>query len=134
MSPEKRSVLMSRIRGRGTKPELTIERLLRAEGISFEEHARELPGRPDFVIRESRIAIFVDGDFFHGWNFSAWRMKLSEDWERKIEGNRRRDVTNRRKLRRMGWKVVRIWEHQIEADPSRCLSGLKKILAGDLAS
>lgn len=134
MSPEKRSALMSRIRGRGTKPELTIASLLRASGILFEEHARDLPGRPDFVIRDYKIAIFVDGDFFHGWRFPLWRLKLSEHWENKIETNRRRDIRNHRKLRRMGWRVVRIWEHQIETNPSHCLMRVEKILTIDLAS
>jgi DNA mismatch endonuclease (patch repair protein) len=133
MSPEKRSALMARIRGRGTKPELAVANLLRMAGMLFEEHARDLPGRPDFVIRESRIAIFVDGDFFHGWRFPVWRLKLSEHWESKIESNRRRDSRNHRKLRRMGWKVVRIWEHQIETDPTRCLARVKQILVTDLA-
>src|SRR6266540_1944717 len=129
MSPETRSRLMSRIRGKGTKPELAIASLLGADGIVYEEHARDLPGRPDFVIRDDKIAIFVDGDFFHGWRFPVWRLKLSEHWENKIDGNRRRDIRNHRKLRRMGWKVIRIWEHQIKADPIRCMMRVKHVLA-----
>jgi DNA mismatch endonuclease, patch repair protein len=128
MSPEKRSRLMSRIRGKGTKPELAVASLLRSEGLVFEEHAHDLPGRPDFVIRDSRIAIFVDGDFFHGWRFPVWRLKLSEHWEAKIDGNRRRDGRNHRRLRRMGWTVIRIWEHQVEADPAGCMKRIKCIL------
>src|SRR5262245_7633341 len=94
MSVDKRSALMSRIRGRRTKPELVIARLLRQADVAYEEHARDLPGRPNFVLRHSKLAIFVEGDFWHGWRFPAWRLKLSEKWEQKIAVNRARDVRN----------------------------------------
>jgi DNA mismatch endonuclease (patch repair protein) len=122
MSPETRSRLMARIKGKGTKPELAIETLLRAEGLEFESHARDLPGRPDFVLRERQVAIFCDGDFWHGWRFPLWRLKLSEKWEEKIEKNRRRDARNHRTLRAQGWIVVRLWEHQIERDLDACMA------------
>jgi DNA mismatch endonuclease (patch repair protein) len=122
MSPAKRSALMSRIRGKGTKPELVIAGLLAEAGLDWEEHARDLPGRPDFVLRDRRVAIFVDGDFWHGWRFPAWRLKLSEKWEQKIQANRNRDVRNFRTLRRAGWRVIRLWEHQIKKNPAACLA------------
>src|SRR5215813_4468751 len=87
MSPEKRSALMSRIRGKGTSPELALAQLLRGANLHFEEHAPDLPGRPDFVFREARVAVFVDGDFWHGWRFPSWRLKLSLKWEQKIAAN-----------------------------------------------
>jgi len=125
MSPEKRSAVMSRIRGKDTGPERIIARALKDLGLEWESHASDLPGRPDFVIREKRVAIFVDGDFWHGWNFPRWRDKLAEKWESKIEGNRNRDRRNHRKLRRMGWKVVRIWEHQIKKDFPSCVGQIR---------
>jgi DNA mismatch endonuclease, patch repair protein len=128
MSPQKRSALMSRIRGRDTKPEKAVEKMLRDIGVDFEIHCRDLPGRPDFVLRNCRIAIFVDGDFWHGWRFPAWRLKLSEKWERKIESNRLRDARNHRRLRRQGWKVIRIWEHQVEKYPKICATRIKSFL------
>jgi DNA mismatch endonuclease (patch repair protein) len=121
MSPETRSRVMSRIRGAGTKPELAVEALLRESNLEFDSHAKDLPGRPDFVLRERRVAIFCDGDFWHGWRFPQWRLKLSEKWEAKIDANRRRDARNHRALRALGWIVVRLWEHQIERDPAACL-------------
>ena len=117
MSPEKRSALMSRIRGKNTGPERLVGAIIAALGLDPEHHVPDLPGRPDFVLRARRIAIFVDGDFWHGWRFPTWRKKLSEKWERKIAANRRRDELNHARLRRAGWMVVRIWEHQIEGDP-----------------
>lgn len=129
MSPEKRSAVMAKIRGRGTKPELAVEGFLTGIGVAFEAHARDLPGRPDFVVREARVAILVDGDFWHGWRFEEWRMKLSEEWERKIANNRRRDARNRKLLRDAGWTVVRLWEHQVREAPARCRRRIRRALA-----
>lgn len=121
MSAEKRSAVMARIKGRDTGPERAIAALLLDAGVAFESHARDLPGRPDFVMRNARVAVLVDGDFWHGWRFPVWRDKLSPAWEAKIEANRRRDTRNMRHLRRQGWIVVRLWEHQIRRSPDRCL-------------
>src|SRR4051794_30523491 len=105
MDPATRSQVMSRIRGKDTGPERMMAKLLADAGLIAEQQARDLPGRPDFVLRDHRVAIFVDGDFWHGWRFSAWRHKLSEKWEAKIAGNRRRDILNHARLRRAGWTV-----------------------------
>lgn len=128
MSPEKRSALMSRIRGKNTGPERAVATIVAALGFNANFHARDLPGRPDLVLRGLRAAIFVDGDFWHGWRFPAWRRKLSEKWELKIAANRQRDRRNHAKLRRAGWLVIRIWEHQIEAGPDRLRARLRKLL------
>jgi DNA mismatch endonuclease (patch repair protein) len=127
MSQEKRSALMSRIKGRDTGLERAVADALRQHGLAWEAHRRDLPGCPDFVFGDARLALFVDGDFWHGWRFAAWRNKLSELWEAKIEGNVKRDQRNRRRLRRLGWKVLRLWEHQIEKDFDSCIV---KILVG----
>ena len=120
---------MSRIKGRDTGPERQLEAMLRRTRRRFETHARDLPGRPDFVFRKARVAVFVDGDFWHGWRFPAWRLKLSEKWEAKIDANRRRDRRNHARLRRDGWSVVRIWEHQLKRDPQSCLVRILDALA-----
>lgn len=124
MAPETRSRVMSRIRGKGTKPERIVEGWLSSTGLAFEMHASDLPGRPDFVLRANRVAVFVDGDFWHGWRFDSWRLKLSEPWEEKIAANRLRDRRNHARLRRLGWTVVRLWEHQVESARLRCLERL----------
>ena len=122
MSVEKRSALMSRIKGRGTKPELAVAQRLSAAEVQFETHARDLPGRPDIVFRTAKLVVLIDGDFWHGWRFPIWRDKLSPAWETKIEGNRRRDARNMRRLRYIGWQVIRLWEHQIERDLDACIA------------
>ena len=131
MSVERRSALMSRIRGKGTKPELAVAAMLDGLGIAYECHARDLPGRPDFVMRDARVVVLVDGDFWHGWRFSVWRDKLSPKWETKIEANRNRDARNMRKLRRLGWRVVRLWEHQIKKTPEQCLVRVSRVFCAD---
>jgi len=120
MSPAKRSAVMAKIRGKGTRIETAIADRLGRLGLSWEEHASDLPGRPDFVFRDARVVVFVDGDFWHGWQFPRKRHKLSLQWELKIEANRKRDQRNHRKLRHKGWKVIRIWEHQIKNDLDAC--------------
>jgi DNA mismatch endonuclease (patch repair protein) len=64
----------------------------------------------------ARVSVFIDGDFWHGWRFPQWQDKLTETWESKIRANRARDYRNHRKLRRMGWTVIRIWEHQVHSN------------------
>lgn len=122
MTPEKRRALMSRIRGMNTGPERMVIRELRRRRIYFSMHAKDLPGRPDIVFRRIKLAIFIDGDFWHGWRFPLWQHKLSPRWREKIAATRRRDQRNFRKLRRLGWKVLRIWEHQIESAFDACIS------------
>lgn len=129
MSAETRSRVMARIRGRDTSPERAMAAGLTALGLAYETHARDLPGRPDFVMREIKLAIFVDGDFWHGWRFPVWRDKLSVAWETKIEKNRHRDARNFRRLRHRGWKVVRLWEHQLRRDAEACLRRIAAIAA-----
>lgn len=126
MSAEKRSALMARIKGRDTGPERLLAGMLRRTRRRFETHVRDLPGRPDFVFRRARVAVFVDGDFWHGWRFPCWRLKLSEKWETKIKTNMARDARNHAKLRRSGWIVIRVWEHQMERNPEACL---RRVLA-----
>jgi DNA mismatch endonuclease (patch repair protein) len=102
--------------------------LLLDAGVAFEQHATDLPGRPDIVFREKRIAVFIDGSFWHGWRFPLWQGKLTPKWAEKIAANRSRDQRNFRSLRRLGWKVMRIWEHQIERDAAACAAKVRVAL------
>ena len=120
MSREKRSKVMSRIRGKNTTPERMITKELRRRKLRYQKHRNDLPGRPDIVFPGLKVAVFIDGDFWHGWRFPLWQHKLSENWKLKISENRKRDQRNFRKLRKADWKVLRIWEHQVERDADAC--------------
>ena len=133
MSPEKRSAVMSKIRSKDTGPERVLAGLMRDNGISFESHAKDLAGSPDFVFRDAGVAVFVDGDFWHGWRFPLWKHKLSNKWKEKITKNRARDQRNHCKLKRDGWKVIRIWEHQIEKNAAGCLDRVRRFLNSDFS-
>ena len=128
MTPEQRSRTMSRIRSTDTGLEVTMRRLLHARGLRFRKNVRALPGNPDIVFVRARVAVMVNGDFWHGWRFSAWSRKLGPYWQEKIARNRRRDVRNIRKLRRLGWTVIRIWGHDIEADPIGCAARVEAVV------
>ena len=107
-----RSEVMSRIRGKGNeKTEVRLARLLRKAGIRGWRRHLPIPGRPDFSFRKMKVAVFVDGCFWHGCP-KCFRLPKQnrEFWRAKIEGNRRRDRSVNGRLRRLGWKVVRIWE------------------------
>lgn len=135
MSPAMRSQVMARIKGKDTGPERTVVAALTELGLSFEQHVADLPGRPDVVFRDAKLVIFIDGDFWHGWRFPLWEHKLAAKWRDKIAATRRRDQRNFCRLRREGWRVIRIWEHQVESDPAKCvariLAALESGLAGD---
>jgi DNA mismatch endonuclease (patch repair protein) len=89
---------------------------LHHRGLRFRKNVRALPGSPDIVFPSPKVAVFIDGDFWHGYRFPEWEDKVSEFWREKIQKNRQRDKRNFGRLRRMGWQVLRIWQHQIERD------------------
>ncbi len=116
LTREQRSYCMSRVRSRDTGLERLVRAELRRQGLRFTTHAKALPGRPDIVFAAARVAVFVDGDFWHGYRFPVWRDKLPPFWRAKIAANRARDTKNFRKLRRIGWTVVRVWQHACRRD------------------
>jgi DNA mismatch endonuclease (patch repair protein) len=128
MTPEQRSRVMSRIRGKDTTPERYLDALLAASGLDYRRHDSTLPGCPDFVFPHARVAVFIDGDFWHGWRFPQWRHKLQGRWRDKISANRARDRRNFRRLGRHGWRVIRLWEHQVEADILECVVRIARVV------
>ncbi len=125
LTPQQRSYMMSRVRSTDTTPELTVRKLTHARGLRFQKHCARLPGRPDLAFVASKVAVFVDGDYWHGWRFPGWKDKLSPYWREKIGRNRRRDQSNFRKLRRDGWLVIRIWQHEIQKDSKACVDRIE---------
>jgi DNA mismatch endonuclease (patch repair protein) len=128
MSPQQRSRVMSKIKGKNTTPERYIRSLLKAGGLRFRQHDRTLPGSPDFVFPNAKVAVFINGDFWHGWRFPIWQHKMARFWRTKIAGNRARDRKVGRSLRRLGWRPLRIWEHQVESDATACVARIARAL------
>jgi DNA mismatch endonuclease (patch repair protein) len=128
LSPEQRSFMMSRVRSKDTRLEVAVRSLAHARGLRFRKHCAWLPGRPDLVFVRSKVAVFIDGDYWHGWRFPAWSERLAPYWQQKIAGNRHRDQLNFRRLRRNGWLVIRLWGHSIESDVSACVDRVEAAL------
>ena len=121
LSPEQRSYCMSRVKGKDTSIEKIVRSELHKKGYRFRKHVKKLPGRPDIVFVKQKVLVFVDGDFWHGYRFPRWRGKLTPAWREKIGKTRKRDKRNFSKLRSAGYKVIRLWEHQIENDLDGCI-------------
>jgi DNA mismatch endonuclease (patch repair protein) len=107
---------------------MKVRSALHKKGLRFRKHVKDLPGKPDIVFRKAKVAIFIDGDFWHGYRFPAWEDKVSDFWKKKIIGNRKRDVRNHRKLRSKGWKVIRLWQHEVERDFETCIDRIVESL------
>ncbi|MEK6385765.1 MAG: very short patch repair endonuclease [Paraburkholderia tropica] len=129
LTPEQRSLTMSRIRSRDTKVEMMVRRALHLRGYRYRVNAGWLPGKPDIVFTKLRLVVFIDGDFWHGWRFDAWSDKLAPYWRAKIAGNLARDERHKVSLRRDGWGVLRIWEHEVKSDLGHCIARIEQRLA-----
>lgn len=116
ISPEARSRLMSRIRSKDTGPERAVRSLLHALGFRFRLHRKDLPGTPDIVLPGRGTAVFVHGCFWHGHACKVDKMPKSRTdyWGPKIEANRVRDTRKAAKLRRLGWRVVTVYECELK--------------------
>jgi len=119
---EATSRVMSANRGKNTSPELELRRELRDRGLrGYRLHRREVPGRPDVSFGPERLAVFVNGCFWHRCPKCQLPLPRThiEFWERKFDANQRRDVAKRSALRRAGWKVLTLWECEIRGSPAK---------------
>lgn len=129
---EKRSAIMRAIRSSGNRStELRLAGLLRKARLSGWRRTSRLPGRPDFVFHRERVAVFVDGCFWHGCSRCIRKVKSNARfWSKKITRNRARDRRVSRDLRSKGWTVIRIWEHELRpssaALPKRLVDAVNK--------
>ena len=114
VSAERRSQIMARIRSTNTVPELTVRSLLHRMGYRFRLHVANLPGRPDVVLPKHKVAVLVNGCFWHGHHCKDGRRPKSNTgyWNAKLDRNKERDRRNKRLLRKAGWKPVVIWACQ----------------------
>ena len=128
LTPTERSEMMRRVRGKDTKPEIQVRRLLHRLGYRYRLHARELPGIPDIVFRPRKSAIFVHGCFWHrhqGCKMARMPKSRVDYWASKLEANKSRDVRHQEELDRLGWRVLIVWE---------CETGDADALAGRLTA
>jgi len=117
---------MSRIRGKDTGIDRTMRTILEGSKLGYVMYPK-MYGNPDFIIKKRKIAIFCDGDFWHGYRYHEKKKPAKKFWRDKIENNMRRDRRTSRRLRSQGWSVLRLWEHDIERSPEKCR---RKILRG----
>lgn len=129
MTRQQRSRAMKRVKLKNGSLEKLVQRHLRAQGLRFRCHVRKLPGRPDIVFLRERVAVFIDGNFWHGWRLPAWEHKISPFWREKLRANRARDLRNFCRLRRLGWRVIRIWQHQLISDLENCITRVRTTVA-----
>jgi DNA mismatch endonuclease (patch repair protein) len=130
VTAETRSRMMSGIRGKDTKPEMTVRKALFAAGFRFRLHRRDLPGAPDVVMPGRRVVVFVHGCFWHrhdGCRLAAVPSTRMEFWKAKMDGNVLRDRRNVERLRSLGWRVLVVWECALRDRGT--LDGLPGILA-----
>lgn len=129
-TPEQRARNMSRIRSKDTAPELRLRKSLWASGLRYRIHYT-LPGKPDIVFVSARVAVFVDGCFWHRCPLHGVLPKSNADyWRKKLNNNVRRDREVDAKLASMDWKVLRFWEHEVNDDVQAVVADIQKQLGG----
>ncbi|MBS3976450.1 MAG: very short patch repair endonuclease [Syntrophomonadaceae bacterium] len=127
--------IMSAVMCKNTRPELALRRALWARGLRYRVNVKTLPGKPDVVFTKAKIALFCDGDFWHGHNWAIRGLgsleeeleRYSQFWKDKILGNIRRDKENSARLKADGWTVIRFWESDIKNNVNKCTDIVEKI-------
>jgi DNA mismatch endonuclease (patch repair protein) len=127
--------IMSSVKSKDTRPEIALRKALWSMGLRYRINYKKLPGKPDIVFTKAKIAVFCDGDYWHGHNWAVRGLKsldeelshYSEFWSNKIRGNISRDETVNNELKNMGWHVIRIWESDIKIDVTKCASQINQV-------
>lgn len=128
LTRDQRSALMSRVKTRDTAPEVALRRALWAVGVrGWRCHPKSVPGKPDLAWIGRRVAVFVDGAFWHGHPDHYWGQS-GAFWDAKIARNRARDEVVNAELAKRGWRVVRLWDFEVERDLPGCVVRLQKTL------
>jgi DNA mismatch endonuclease (patch repair protein) len=120
--------IMSSVKSKNTRPEIALRKALWHQGLRFRVNHKSLPGKPDIVFTKAKVAVFCDGDYWHGHNWALRGLegldeelsRYSEFWANKIRRNIQRDEEVNRQLRELRWTVVRIWESDIKSDVIPC--------------
>lgn len=124
---------MSRIHGKDTSIEMALRKALWHEGIRYRKNYRVLPGSPDIAITKYKIAIFCDGEFFHGKDWEVLKPRLEKGknpdyWIKKIERNRERDIEKDKQLLALGWTVIHFWGKDILKKTDGCIMAIKETI------
>ena len=131
LSKEQRHKNMSNIRSTNTKPEERVRKDLFSRGFRYRKNYRKLPGSPDIAILKHNIAVFVDGEFWHGkdWGQRKDRLKSNREyWIEKIEENMARDKRNDSLLTDMGWIPIHFWEKEVKKDLGSCIDRIMALI------
>ena len=134
VSPEKRSRMMAGIKGKNTRPEMLVRRLVHGMGFRYRLHRKDLPGSPDLVLPRLRKVIFVHGCFWHrhpGCGLAYTPKSNTQFWLEKLEANTRRDARALKALDALGWEILVVWECEVSDFPSLSLK-LASFLASDI--
>lgn len=129
LPPPARSALMSRVRTTGSAPERLVSSAIWRAGFRYRLNVKRLPGKPDIVFPRYRMAVFVNGCFWHNHSCRKGKRPATnrDFWDPKLDRNVARDAANRRKLRKAGWRVYTVWECQLEQGTRRVLGRLEQL-------
>lgn len=135
LTPAQRKQNMSRIRGKNTGPEIKLRKLLWSQGLRGYRIHYNLPSKPDIVFTKKKIAIFIDGCFWHKCPVCFQEPETRKDfWMKKIQSNVERDIKVNLQLLKAGWTVIRFWEHEVRKNPEQILSKIIDLLNNQNAS
>ena len=131
LTPEQRRKNMQHIRSNNTKIEIILRKALWHKGYRYRINYKKLPGKPDIVLTKYKIAIFCDGEFFHGKDWEVLKPRLEKGdncsfWVSKISRNRERDDEINKKLLFMGWTVIRFWGNDIKKNTDECIKVIEE--------
>lgn len=133
-TPEARK-RMSKVKLKGGKAETVLAKALWQQGYRYQKNDKRLPGSPDIAILKYRIAVFVDGEFWHGkdWKMRKDRLRRNREyWIEKIEENMARDIRNDRLLMQIGWTPVHFWEKEVVKGPSTCIEEIEDMVLAQI--
>jgi DNA mismatch endonuclease (patch repair protein) len=131
-STRKSSAIMSKIRSKNSKAEILLRKALWRYGCRYRLHAKGIIGKPDIIFVRQKVIVFVDGDFWHGYNWEEKKKKLISNkayWIPKIERNIQRDKEITNSLLQDGWTVIRLWEHEVHKQLNECVAKILSVVA-----
>lgn len=131
LTPEQRKKCMRANKSTGTKPELVLAKAMWALGLRYRKNCGSIFGKPDFSFKKYKVAVFVDGEFWHGKDWEQKKAEIKgnrEFWIAKIERNIQRDIEVTGRLKAEGWTVLRFWSNDVIKDTTSCAEKVKEII------